>query len=82
MPDDALGGAAAQGIENAVMPRRRHADQVGVEFDGRVDDRLHDAATRWIVARDIARWDGEIAWLSLYFSVAVWTSLALCGAMT
>jgi len=40
---------------------------------------LHDAATRWVVTRDIARWDGEIAWLSLYFSVAVWTSLALCG---
>jgi hypothetical protein len=40
---------------------------------------LHDAATRWIVTHDIYRWDGEIAWLSLYFSVAVWTSLALCG---
>ena len=40
---------------------------------------LHDASTRWVVTHDIARWKDEIAWLSLYFSVAVWTSLALCG---
>ena len=54
--DDALGGAAAQGIENAMMPRRRHADQVGVEFDCRVDDRLHDG-TR---ANDHPRQAGRI----------------------
>jgi hypothetical protein len=40
---------------------------------------LHDASTRWVVTHDIAQWRDEIAWLSLYFSVAVWTSLALCG---
>jgi len=40
---------------------------------------LHDVATRWVVTHDIARWDGEIAWMSLYFSAAVWTSLALAG---
>jgi hypothetical protein len=40
---------------------------------------LHDAATRWVVTRDIADWKDEIAWKSLYFSAAVWTSLALCG---
>jgi len=40
--DDALGGAAAQRIKHAVVPRRRHGDQVGIEFDGRVHDRLHD----------------------------------------
>lgn len=40
---------------------------------------LHDAATHWVVTRDIADWKDEIAWKSLYFSVAVWTSLALCG---
>jgi hypothetical protein len=40
---------------------------------------LHDLATRWIVTRDIARWRNEIAWMSLYFSVAVWTSLLLGG---
>jgi hypothetical protein len=40
---------------------------------------LHDVATHWIVTRDIAQWHDEIAWMSLYFSMAVWTSLALGG---
>jgi hypothetical protein len=40
---------------------------------------LHDVTTRWIVTRDFAQWKDEIAWMSLYFSAAVWSSLALCG---
>ena len=40
---------------------------------------LHDLATRWIVTHDIAPWRDEIAWMSLYFSTAVWSSLALAG---
>ena len=40
---------------------------------------LHDLASRWIVTHDIARWQPEIAWMSLYFSIAVWASLLLCG---
>jgi hypothetical protein len=39
---------------------------------------LRDVSTRWIVAHDLAAWKGEIAWMSLYFSAAVWASLALC----
>ena len=39
---------------------------------------LWDASVRWIVTHDIAAWKGEIAWMSLYFSAAVWASLALC----
>jgi hypothetical protein len=39
---------------------------------------LHDAATRWIVTHDLAHWREEIAWMSLYFTGAVWASLALC----
>lgn len=39
---------------------------------------LRDVSTRWIVTRDVAEWKGEIAWMSLYFSAAVWASLALC----
>ena len=38
---------------------------------------LHDVATRWIVTHDVAQWRDEIAWMSLYFSMAVWGSLAL-----
>jgi hypothetical protein len=39
---------------------------------------LHDASTRWVVTHDFAHWKDEIAWMSLYFSAAVWASLALC----
>jgi hypothetical protein len=40
---------------------------------------LYDLATRWVVTHDIAQWRDEIPWMSLYFSVAVWTSLLLGG---
>jgi hypothetical protein len=39
---------------------------------------LRDASTRWVVTHDLAEWKDEIAWMSLYFSAAVWVSLALC----
>jgi hypothetical protein len=39
---------------------------------------LRDASTRWIVTHDFAQWKDEIAWMSLYFTAAVWASLALC----
>ncbi len=39
---------------------------------------LRDASTRRVVTRDLAAWKDEIAWMSLYFSAAVWASLALC----
>ena len=39
---------------------------------------LRDASARWIVTHDIAEWKEEIPWMSLYFSAAVWASLALC----
>ena len=41
-------------------------------FDG-----LRDVSTRWIVTHDLSEWKEEIAWMSLYFSGAVWASLAL-----
>jgi hypothetical protein len=30
------------------------------------------------VTHDLAEWKEEIGWMSLYFSAAVWASLALC----
>jgi hypothetical protein len=39
---------------------------------------LHDVRTRWVVTHDIAEWKEEMAWMALYFSLAVWSSLALC----
>jgi hypothetical protein len=40
---------------------------------------LYDVSTRWFVTQDFTQWKDEIAWMSLYFSTAVWSSLALCG---
>ncbi len=40
---------------------------------------LHDVSTRLVVTHNFAPWSGEIAWMTLYFSVAVWASLALCA---
>jgi hypothetical protein len=48
----------------------------------RLFDGLRDVSTRWVVTHDVAEWKEEIAWMSLYFSGAVWASLALvvfCG---
>ena len=39
---------------------------------------LRDVRTRWVVTHDLTEWKQEIAWMSLYFSLAVWSSLALC----
>jgi hypothetical protein len=39
---------------------------------------LRDVSTRWIVTHDLAEWKGEMTWMALYFSAAVWASLALC----
>jgi hypothetical protein len=39
---------------------------------------FRDVSTRWVVAHDLAEWKGEITWMTLYFSAAVWASLALC----
>jgi hypothetical protein len=39
---------------------------------------LRDVSTRWVVTHDFAEWKDEIAWMSLYFTAAVWASLALC----
>jgi hypothetical protein len=39
---------------------------------------LRDVRTRWVVTHDIAEWREEMAWMALYFSLAVWSSLALC----
>lgn len=36
-----------------------------------------DAASRWTVSHDWAHWRSEVVWMTLYFSVAVWISIAL-----
>lgn len=39
-----------------------------------------DASERWVVSHRWEDWKNEIAWMSLYFSVAVWLSIALVHA--
>jgi hypothetical protein len=41
---------------------------------------LHDCWSRWTVTFDWEEWRTEIPWMTLYFSVAVWCSLALVHA--
>ncbi|MFG6487283.1 hypothetical protein ACG04R_11440 [Roseateles sp. BYS78W] len=36
-----------------------------------------DASDRWTVSHDWAHWRSEVVWMTLYFSVAVWISIAL-----
>jgi hypothetical protein len=58
---------------------RWRADQAsGKRFLGIVAG-LKDASTRWIRTHDPLAWTGEMTWMALYFSVAVWSSLALCA---
>lgn len=51
--------------------------EIGKPYLGFVDG-FRDLNTRWHVTHDIQEWRSEIPWKSLYFSVAVWVSLALC----
>lgn len=39
---------------------------------------LIDLNTRWVVTHSIKDWFQEIPWMSLYFTNAVWVSIALC----
>jgi hypothetical protein len=41
---------------------------------------LRDVSQRWTVTHSWSDWHEEIAWMSLYFSVAVWISIALVHA--
>jgi hypothetical protein len=58
--------------------KRWRADLAGGNKILRPLEGLRDVSTRWIVTHDISEWREEIAWMSLYFSGAVWASLALC----
>ncbi len=55
--------------------------QAGIAAGGRLLrplEGLRDVSTRWVVTHDLTEWKDEIPWMSLYFSAAVWASLALC----
>lgn len=58
--------------------KRWRADVAGGNRGLRPLEGLRDVSTRWVVTHDLSEWKEEIAWMSLYFSAAVWASLALC----
>lgn len=41
---------------------------------------VHNVANRWVVSHRWQDWKSEVVWMSLYFSVAVWLSIALIHA--
>jgi hypothetical protein len=41
---------------------------------------LHDVSARWVMSHRWQDWKNEVVWMSLYFSVAVWISIALVHA--
>jgi hypothetical protein len=43
-------------------------------------DGLRNLATRWVVTFSWGDWHEELAWMALYFSVAVWVSLSMVRA--
>jgi hypothetical protein len=38
---------------------------------------MADVSSRWVVNQTWMRWESEMVWMSLYFSVAVWMSISL-----
>jgi hypothetical protein len=56
---------------------RWQADPGGLHAGISVVDGLHTALQRCVVSREWAAWRDDVPWLSLYFTVAVWISIAL-----
>lgn len=42
---------------------------------------IEDTASRWVVSHRWSDWQSEVVWMSVYFSVAVWASIALIHVM-
>ena len=56
--------------------------RAGIHVGGRhlrLLEGLRDVSKRWVVTHDLAEWKDEMTWMALYFSLAVWASLALCA---
>ena len=41
---------------------------------------MEEIKTKWIVTWEPKDWDGEKAWMALYFSLAVWASISFIHA--
>jgi len=70
---------------NVVLTDMAEFDATGAEAPLGAAEDVADAPMtgplrRCIVTRDWAVWRQDVAWLSLYFTVAVWASIALAHA--
>jgi hypothetical protein len=52
------------------------ADEVGGRTYLSLAQGVLDTSSRWVVSQQWQTWRGEVVWMSLYFSVAVWLSIA------
>ena len=75
----ALGYVAFMVLHDVPMYLGRwHADLLAGRSYLTLWEGLRDIATRRVVTWEIGAWREEIPWMSFYFTVAVWFSLALC----
>jgi hypothetical protein len=56
------------------------ADQASGRHYLSLAEGLRDVSLRWVVTSAWAEWRSEIPWMTLYFSVVVWVSIALIHA--
>lgn len=79
----ALGYAAYMfGVDVPMYAARWLADEAAGRGALSVAQGLADASTRWVVSHRWEDWRSEALWMSLYFSVGVWLSVALVLAPT
>jgi hypothetical protein len=56
------------------------ADEASGRLYMSVSQGVLDASERWVVSHRWEDWQSEVTWMSLYFSLAVWLSIALVHA--
>jgi len=56
------------------------ADEAGGRRYLSISAGLVDVCRRWVVSRRWEDWKGEVLWMSLYFSVGVWSSISIVYA--
>jgi hypothetical protein len=83
----ALWGLAAAGyaafmflVDVPMYWRRWIADRASGRHYLTLAQGIHDVAARWLVSHRWDQWKSEVTWMTLYFSVAVWLSIALIHA--
>ena len=79
-----LGSGLAQFLERPILYELRNGDRTyAVDDESRryltIAEGFHDSAVRWVVTHQWRDWREEIPWMTIYFSVGVWMSLALAN---